>query len=179
MKCIRQVRVPAEHWLEAIPSRPGYTATRRLKADADGAAIDFGAEAEEDVGGQGALDVFEKLALLAADVGGEEGAEFFQECGGRRDAKSGDVGFERAVVCEQAVDQRERCAGGEEDLLFDFEMVDKLELIAIDGAPGEFGDVSGRRVGGEGTAREDAEGEPVVVLVGERDEAGIAEHEGS
>ena len=62
-----------------------------------------------------------------------------------------------AVFGDEAFHEGVRAAGGEEDLFLDFEMVDEFEFVAIDGAPGKFGDVSGGRVGGERAAREDAE----------------------
>jgi hypothetical protein len=76
------------------------------------------------IGGKGALNVLEELAFLAADVGGEEGAELLEQVSGGGIAESGDQGLESAVVGEETIDEGVWGAGWEKDLLFDFEVVD-------------------------------------------------------
>lgn len=64
----------------------------------------------------------------------------------------------------------------EQDVFFEFEVVDEFDVVALADAAGKDGDGFQRSTGGEGTIGEDTEREPVVMLVGKGDEAGMAKH---
>jgi hypothetical protein len=148
----------------------------RSEADADGAAVDFHARAVEDFARQGELDLFKQLAFLAPYVCGKEREEGEEEFGGRGLAEFTDHRFHRAVFGDQLGDDRQRPAGREQDLLFDFEMVGDLDVEAIDHLLCDLGESLGRRVRGERASRHDAEGESMLVLMREGDQGGVAKH---
>lgn len=64
----------------------------------------------------------------------------------------------------------------EQDVLFEFEVVDEFDVVALADAAGKSVDGFRGSTGGEGAIGEDTERKPVVMLVGKGDEAGMAKH---
>jgi hypothetical protein len=85
-----------------------------------------------------------------------------------------DQAFNHAVFRDQLYDQRFRSARRKEHLFFDLEMIDQFQLIPVDGALRQLRHILRGRVRGQRPPRHHAQGEPVVVLVRERNQTWIA-----
>jgi len=145
----------------------------RRQADPHGPAIDFFARPAEHVARQLPLDLLEELTLLPPDMSRQQEAKLLQQRGRRRAPDPVDKGFDPAMIRHQFIDQRHRPTDREEHLLLDFEMVDQLQLVPVDDT---LRKILNRAIRGQRSPDEDAQRQPVMMLVRERDQTGVAQH---
>ena len=137
--------------------------------------VDFFPQGVQSLARQAALDIFKQLVLFPADMGSKEGCEFEQQAGAGRGAQAADERFDPPVVGDQAREPERSQSRGRECALPN--RSDWSVRVRSDRWP--CGRVSprwpatGRPAGALG---EDAERQAVVVLVGERNQTGVAEH---
>src|SRR5450432_1742796 len=145
-----------------------------LYADPHRSAIDFAAQAVQDLARQDGLDLLEEFVLFAPDVSGQQCAELLQQPGRWRGAQFGDESLHGAMFAQQVGDDRHRPALGKEHLLLDLEMIGQFQLVAVDGAPRLLGHVLQRGILRQCPSGQYAERQPIMVLLGQRNQAGIA-----
>src|SRR5262249_31406388 len=114
------------------------------KTNSDGFRINLFSQGIELLAWEKALDVFEQLVFLAADVRTQECGEFAEQRGGRLNAQAADQRFELAMLGDQPRDERVIRNRGKQNRLLDFEMVRQFELVAIDGVARKLCDVRRR-----------------------------------
>lgn len=105
------------------------------KADAHGAAIDFGTRAVKHVARQRSLDLLEEFVLFAPDMFRQQRAELLQQVGRRGRSQLRNHRLDRAMVLQQSGDDRHGPALRKQDLLFDLEVIRQLQFVPVDRAP--------------------------------------------
>lgn len=151
-----------------------------FETDSDSSGFESIAEVLHGGSAQAVLDAFKKLVLLAPDVGSQEGSKGLEAFGGGLGAELGDLLFHGTVFGNEGFDLGIRAEfgedGGKELLFLEFEVVDEFEVKAVGAFCGEALDSGGGGIPGESAFNEDAEREPVVVLVGQRVETLVTAH---
>jgi len=140
------------------------------------APVDLAARVIQHFPRQHPLNLLEELVLFAPYMPREQRAKLLQQFPRWRRAQLRDQAFHRAVFRHQLRDQRHLSACRKQHLLLDLEVIRQFQLIAVRRATRQLRHVLRRRVRGQRSPRHHAQGQPVVMLVRERNQTGIAQH---
>jgi hypothetical protein len=119
------------------------------------------------------LGLFEQFVLFGPDMASEKRCELEDQILLGGVAETLDQRCDFAMFIEESAHKRECVKGREEEFFFELEVIFDLDFELVDDALGErseFGSAA------DGTLGEEGEGQAVLMLMRERNEAGVAQH---